>query len=103
MKKIKSFSLLIIDDIGLQSYTLEESRDILEIVEAKYNKGSLIMISQLPYTKWYELFPDPTIGDAIMDRISYNSYIFNLETKKSMRQIMAEKKMASLKENLGAD
>ena len=103
MKKIKSFSLLIIDDIGLQSYTLEESRDILEIVEAKYNKGSLIMISQLPYTKWYELFPDPTIGDAIMDRISYNSYIFNLETKKSMRQIMAEKKMASLRENLGAD
>ena len=96
MKKIKSYSLLIIDDIGLQSYSLEESRDILEVIESRYNKGSLILASQIPYEKWYKLFPDPTISDAIMDRISYNSYIFNLETKKSMRQIFAEEKMKAL-------
>lgn len=96
MNRIKKYQLLIIDDLGLQSYSLVESRDFLEIVEALYNKGSLILSSQLPREKWYDLFPDPTIADAIMDRVSYNSYILDLESKISMRQITAEKKMALL-------
>ncbi len=96
MKRIKRYQLLIIDDVGLQTFTLEESRDFLEIVEARYNKGSLILSSQLPHEKWYDLFPDPTIADAIMDRVSYNSYIINLESEISMRRIIAEKKMKAL-------
>ncbi len=96
MNRIKKYQLLIIDDVGLQSHSLEESRDFLEVVEARYNKGSLILSSQLPHEKWYDLFPDPTIADAIMDRVSYNSYIINLESKISMRQIIAEKKMKFL-------
>ncbi|MBK5252797.1 MAG: ATP-binding protein [Peptostreptococcaceae bacterium] len=96
MNRIKKYQLLIIDDVGLQSHSLEESRDFLEVVEARYNKGSLILSSQLPHEKWYDLFSDPTIADAIMDRVSYNSYIINLESKISMRQIIAEKKMKFL-------
>ena len=96
MNRIKKYQLLIIDDLGLQSYSLVESRDFLEIIEALYNKGSLILSSQLPREKWYDLFPDPTIADAILDRVSYNSYILDLESKISMRQITAEKKMALL-------
>jgi len=93
MQTFKKIRLLILDDLGLKSYTLEESRDILEIAEARYNKGSIIFAGQVPSSQWYELFPDPTIADAIMDRIIHNSYIIELDSKLSMREIMAAKKM----------
>ena len=90
---LRKIRLLILDDLGLKSYTLEESRDILEITEARYNKGSMIIAGQIPSSQWYELFPDPTIADAIMDRVIHNSYIIELDSKQSMREIMASKKM----------
>lgn len=93
MQALKKIRLLILDDLGLKSYTLEESRDILEIAEARYNVGSMILAGQIPSSQWYELFPDPTIADAIMDRIIHNSYIIELDSKLSMREIMAAKKM----------
>lgn len=93
MQSVSKVRLLILDDLGLKSYTLEESRDILEIAEARYNKGSIIIAGQLPSSQWYELFPDPTIADAILDRIIHNSYIIELDSKQSMREIMAAKKM----------
>jgi DNA replication protein DnaC len=91
MTGLQNIKLLILDDIGLKSYTLEESRDILEIAESRYNKVSTILAGQITHTKWYDLFPDPTIADAIMDRIIHNSYILALDSKKSMREVMAEK------------
>ena len=97
MTQIKNIRLLILDDIGLKSYTLEESRDILEIAESRYNKTSTVLSGQISHTQWYELFPDPTIADAIMDRVIHNSYIITLDSKKSMREVMAEKTVKALK------
>jgi len=91
LSALQSIKLLILDDIGLKSYTLEESRDILEIAENRYNKVSTILAGQIAHTQWYELFPDPTIADAVMDRIIHNSYILPLDSKKSMREVMAKK------------
>lgn len=96
MTGLQKIKLLILDDIGLKSYTLEESRDILEIAESRYNKGSIILSGQIAHTQWYELFPDPTIADAIMDRVIHNAYILALDSKKSMREVMAEKLIKSL-------
>jgi len=93
MRGLQKLHLLILDDIGLKSYTLDESRDILEITESRYNRGSTILAGQVPSGQWYELFPDPTIADAIMDRIIHNSYILELDSTTSMREIMAVKKM----------
>lgn len=93
MARLQSIKLLILDDIGLKTYTLEESRDLLEIAEGRYNKASTILSGQIAHTKWYELFPDPTIADAVMDRVIHNSYILALDSKKSMREVMAEKVM----------
>ena len=93
MKGLQSTRLLLLDDIGLKLYTLEESRDILEIAETRYNRGSTILSGQILHSQWYELFPDPTIADAIMDRIIHNSYILELDSKTSMREVMAAKKM----------
>ncbi|NLN49709.1 MAG: ATP-binding protein [Clostridiales bacterium] len=98
MKNLLNIRLLILDDIGLKSYTLEESRDILEIAESRYNKGSMILSGQIAHSQWYELFPDPTLADAIMDRVIHNSYILGLDSKISMREVMAVKKMGRLDE-----
>jgi DNA replication protein DnaC len=98
MSELQNIRLLILDDIGLKSYTLEESRDILEIAENRYNKVSTILAGQIAHTLWYELFPDPTIADAIMDRVIHNSYILALDSKKSMREVMAEKIIGPLHE-----
>jgi len=91
MAQLHNIKLLILDDIGLKSYNLEESRDILEIAESRYNKCSTVLSGQIAHTEWYDLFPDPTIADAIMDRVIHNSYILALDSKKSMREVMAEK------------
>ena len=100
MTQLQNVRLLILDDIGLKAYSLEESRDILEIAESRYNKSSTILSGQIAHTQWYELFPDPTIADAIMDRIIHNSYILALDSKESMRSIMAKK---AIKEINGTD
>jgi len=81
MAQLQKIKLLILDDIGLKTYTLEESR---------YNKASTVLSSQIAHTKWYELFPDPTIADAIMDLVIHNAYILALDSKKSMREVMAQ-------------
>ena len=57
MNKLKKVSLLILDDLSLKSYTLEESRDILEIAESRYNRSSTILSGQIPHTHWHRLIP----------------------------------------------
>lgn len=99
MSSLQNIKLLLLDDIGLKSYTLEESRDILEIAESRYNRASTVLSGQISHTKWYDLFPDPTIADAIMDRVIHNSYILTLDSKKSMREVMAEKTIKSIEKN----
>jgi DNA replication protein DnaC len=100
MSQLQNIKLLILDDIGLKSYTLEESRDILEIAESRYNKASTILSGQIAHTHWYDLFPDPTLADAIMDRVIHNAYILALDSKKSMREVMAEKAIKDIKAEL---
>jgi len=99
MAGLRHTKLLILDDIGLKSYSLEESRDILEIAESRYNKSSTVLSGQISHTKWYDLFPDPTIADAFMDRIIHNSYVLALDSKKSMREVMAERTIENLEKH----
>jgi len=96
MSGLQKVRVLILDDIGFKTYTVEESRDILEIAEARYNKASTILSAQVEHSRWYDLFSDPTIADAIMDRVIHNAYILPLDSKKSMRQVMAEKNKEDL-------
>jgi DNA replication protein DnaC len=96
MLSLQNIKLLILDDIGLKAYDLEESRDILEITESRYNKGSTVLSGQVSHAQWYDLFPDPTIADAIMDRVIHNAYILALDSKISMREVMAERIIKNL-------
>jgi DNA replication protein DnaC len=85
MKRLKKSDLLIIDDLGLSNLSIQESRELLEVLEDRNKIKSTILISQLPFEKWYEMFKDPTLADAIIDRIAYNSYKFELKGE-SMRK-----------------
>ena len=74
MRQVGRVDLLILNDWGPEPLLPEQQRDLLEIVEDRYNAGSLIITSQLPVDRWYELVGNPTLADAILDRIIHNAY-----------------------------
>jgi DNA replication protein DnaC len=57
----------------------EQRRDLLEIVDDRYEKGSLLITSQVPVSRWHELMGDPTIGDAILDRVVHRAHRLELK------------------------
>ena len=71
--------LLIIDDWGPEPLTAEQRRDLLEIVDDRYEKGSLLITSQVPIKRWHELMGDPIIGDAILDRVVHWAHRLELK------------------------
>ena len=70
--------LLILDDWGPEALTPDQARDLLEIVEDRYDKGSLIITSQVPVDRWHDLIGVPTLADAILDRVVHNAYRIEL-------------------------
>jgi len=78
LKSIARARLLILDDWGPEALTSNQARDLLEIVEDRYDKGSLIITSQVPINRWHDLIGVPSLGDAILDRIIHNAYRIEL-------------------------
>ncbi len=64
----------MIDDFGLTPLKDQERRDLLEILEDRHGRGSTMITSQLPVEHWHEIIGDPTIADAILDRLVHNAY-----------------------------
>jgi len=73
------FNLLIIDDIGLSPLSDTERKDLLEIVEERHLDSSIIVASQIPIKDWYQVIGEPTIADAICDRLMHNAYKIELK------------------------
>lgn len=71
--------LLILDDFGLQPLNQDMRLTLLQILEDRFAKGSTIITSQLPVNKWYEYINEPTIADAICDRLSANAHKIELK------------------------
>ncbi len=71
--------LLIIDDWGPEPLTAEQRRDLLEIVDDRYDKGSLLITSQVPVRRWHEVIGDLNIGDAIIDRVVHRAQRLELK------------------------
>ncbi len=70
----------------------EQRRDLLEIVEDRYDVHAMIITSQLEVDHWYEIIGDPTLADAILDRIVHNAYRIPL-TGESIRKLKAGKEV----------
>ena len=79
------FCSTLIDDFGLAKLSAENRRDLLEIIEDRYRVRSTIVTSQLPVEKWHAVVGDPTLADAILDRLVHSAYQLNLKGE-SMRK-----------------
>ncbi len=91
MNSFAKVNLLVIDDWGLSTLTDQERRDLLEIVEDRHNVQSTVITSQFPVKHWHETIGNPTLADAILDRLIHNAYTINLKGE-SMRKKNAKPK-----------
>jgi DNA replication protein DnaC len=85
MRALGGVQLLVLDDWGLSPLDAGARHDLLEILEARYGRRSILITSQLPIDKWHDLIGDPTYADAILDRLVHNAHRIDL-TGDSLRK-----------------
>lgn len=83
--------VLVIDDWGLKPVLEAERHDLLEILEDRYGARSTIMTSQLPTTQWHDYLGDPTVADAILDRILHRAHRLTLKGPSRRKDVGPEK------------
>lgn len=76
--KLSRVDVLILDDFLLNPMTDTERRDLLEVIEDRYDKSSTVITTQVPTKSWHEALNDPTIADAICDRLVHNAHVLKL-------------------------
>jgi DNA replication protein DnaC len=81
--------VLILDDWGLAPLSDENRRDLLEIIEDRHDRRATLVTSQLPVEHWHEALGDPTLADAILDRLVHHAYKITLQGE-SMRKRQAK-------------
>jgi DNA replication protein DnaC len=92
LAKIARHQLVILDDFGLQPLDSQNRIALLELIEDRHNKGSMLVTSQIPVSKWYEIIGEKTIADAILDRLIHQSHRIELmgESMRKKRKIISE-------------
>jgi DNA replication protein DnaC len=85
LRSLARIDLLIIDDWGPEKLDDQQRRDLLEIVEDRHERRSTIVTGQVPVDRWYEIIGNPTMADAVLDRLLHNAYRIEL-TGESLRK-----------------
>src|ERR1022692_1867814 len=91
---IAKISLLLIDDFAIAPIGPRERNDLLELLDDRVGTRACIVTSQLPIADWHDYIGDPTLADAILDRLVHRSHRIHLEAKESIRKLEAEKEFA---------
>ena len=86
LKALGRVQVLILDDWGLSVLTGSERRDLLEILDDRHGRASTIVTSQVPVDAWHDLIGDPTLGDAILDRLVHNAHRLQLAGESMRKQ-----------------
>ena len=86
LQSLGKTDVLILDDWGLAPLGTTQRRDLLEVIEERHARRSTLITSQLPVAQWHDFIADPTLADAILDRLVHNAYKFPLKGKRSMRE-----------------
>jgi DNA replication protein DnaC len=79
MNKLTKVHLLLIDDLGLTPLSEMDRTNLLEVIEDRHGTGSTLVASQLPVEHWHETIGEPSIADAILDRLFHNAYKIKLK------------------------
>jgi len=90
MRALGGVKLLILDDFGLKALGPEQRHDMLEIVEDRYGRGATLIASQIPVDRWHDLIGEPTLADAILDRIIHNAHRLQLSGDSLRKQKAAK-------------
>jgi DNA replication protein DnaC len=98
MSQLAKTEVLILDEWALAVLTDQHRRDLLEILDDRYNLRSTIIVSQLSVSLWHETIGDPTLADAILDRVVHNAYRINLNGKSMRKEIGEEREKLTSKE-----
>ncbi|MTI11868.1 IS21-like element helper ATPase IstB [Sansalvadorimonas verongulae] len=93
MTSLARVDVLLLDDWGLAAFNDQQRRDILEILEDRHGMKSTIVTSQLPVEHWHEMIGDPTVADAILDRLIHNAHRLPLKGESMRRK---SKKLATI-------
>ena len=96
MTTLSKTDLLLLDDFGLATLSHEHRHDLLELIEDRHERRATIVTSQLPVDHWHEAIGDPTLADAILDRLVHNAYKITLKGD-SMRKRLATRNTNSPK------
>jgi len=86
LTKILKMNVIILDDFGLEPLDAQSRLSLLEILEDRHCRKSSVFVSQLPVASWHEIIGDPTIADAICDRIIHNAHRIELKGE-SVRKV----------------
>jgi len=91
LSRLARYALPIIDNWVLAKLNDKERRDILEVLEDRHGITSTIVSSQIPTEKWHDTIGDPTIADAVLDRVIHNAHIITMKGE-SMRKLLLKNK-----------
>lgn len=87
LKSLSKIDLLVLDDWGLARLAADHQRDLLEILDDRHMTRSTIVTSQLPIEHWHEAMADPTLADAILDRLVHNAHHIQLKGESMRKQL----------------
>ncbi len=93
VNQLAKTDVLVLDDWGLETLTLGQRNDVLELMEDRHGNRSTLITSQVPIQKWHAAIGDPTLADAILDRLLHNAHRLQLKGE-SMRRLLAEQTQA---------
>jgi DNA replication protein DnaC len=85
LKKLARAPLIIVDDLGIASVPGKLYREFLEMLDDRQGQGATLITSQFPVSQWHEVIADPTVADAILDRLVHNAYRIDIKGE-SMRK-----------------
>jgi len=94
LARITRAQLLVIDDLGLEKAGPDDYRDLLELIDDRHGTGATLITSQYPVTAWHDLIGNPTIADALLDRLVHGAYRIDF-TGESMRKLRAREASTS--------
>jgi DNA replication protein DnaC len=94
IRSLRKTDLLILDDWLRDSPSLVDAQFLLDVLDDRYSRMATLLVSQIPIADWHARIPDPTLADAILDRLVHNAHRIQLQGE-SQRKIRAERTMSS--------